>query len=477
MSLGPEAKAEGGQMREVVGDGWLEPVHPVPHPALRSQVAILRSARRDLLSAWREADYDSTIVDFELLGRQMVIVNTPEGVRHVMTTHNNDVYERKGPQMRRALEFLLGDGLFISDGETWARRRPLVAEIVGKARVPRYGPAMAAAAQEMAADWASRDPAEPVDVLSEMGVLTAEIISRTLFGVRLGRDDARRVIDAFADYARRIDSFNVGYLLGFDEGLPVFKGLALRRAVRRIHGVVDRVIEDHLAGRGDHTVMLDMLEIRKQRRPDSPVGRDALRDEAATLFMAGHETTAATLAWAWHCLSKAPWAEAALHAEVAAVCGDRPVAYEDVFRLNYARAIVEETLRLYPPVPILARQAARDDRIGEVTVKKASVVLVSPWLLHRSPDLWEHPDRFMPERFIEEDRPETYAYLPFAAGPRTCPGMTFGLTEATLCLAALAQRFRLRPAPGWSVETECRLSLRPRGGLRMLVEPRKSASG
>lgn len=467
MTVSPAA----GRMRELAGDGWLEPVHPVPHADAQSELAILLSARHDLLASWRAADYAAHVTDFSLFGRRMVIVNTPEGVRQVLAD-NSDLYERKSPQMRRALEFLLGDGLFISDGETWSQRRPLVAEIVGKARVPGFAPLMAEAAQDMVTEWSALPSGAPVDVLVEMGVLTAEIISRTLFGVRLGRADGEAVVQAFAEYQRRIDSFNVGYLLGFDNGLPVLKSLALRRAARRIHEVVEKVVEAHLAGQGDHTVMLDMLAIRRQRRPDAPVGRDSLRDEAATLFMAGHETTAATLAWAWHCLSKAPWAEAALHAEIDRVCGDRAPAYGDVPKLAYARAIVEETLRLYPPVPILARQAARADRIGEVKVDRAAVVLITPWLLHRSPDLWAHPDRFMPERFMGDQRPDPYAYIPFAAGPRTCPGMNFGLTEATICLAAIAQRFRLRPKPGWSVETECRLTLRPRGGLPMLIEPR-----
>lgn len=456
-------------MTEAAGDGWLEPVHPTPHPVLRSQWKILLSARRDQLAAWREADYQAKITPFRLAKRRMILVNTPEGVRHVLSTRN-DNYERKSPQMRRALEFLLGDGLFISDGETWRTRRPLVQDIVGKSRrLPGYGAQMAEAAGELAADWSGRDPARPVDVLSEMGVLTAEIISRTLFGVKLGRRAGLQVIEGFAEYQRRVSAFNLGYLMGRDEGSPVWKGIALRLATRRVHRVIDKVISDQLDGRGDHTVMLDLLAIRSQK---SPLGRDVLRDEAATLFMAGHETTAATLAWAWYLLSQAPWAEAALHAEIAAVCAGRAPTYDDLTRLPYCRAVIEETLRLYPPVAMLARQARDADKIGKVVVDAGSVVIVSPWLLHRSPDLWDRPLRFMPERFLGAERPSPFAYVPFAVGPRVCPGMTFGLTEATLCLAVLAQRWRLRPAPGVRVETQCRLTLRPRGGLPMMLEAR-----
>lgn len=457
---------------EDAGDGWLEPVRPTPHPALRSQWRILLSAHRDRLASWREHDYRATISPFRLLKRRLVLVNTPEGVRHVLSTRN-DNYERKSPQMRRALEFLLGDGLFISDGETWAHRRPLVSDIVGKSRrLPGYGAQMAAAAQEMADDWEGRRGA--IDVLTEMGVLTAEIISRTIFGVKLGRKDALQVIKAFAAYQRHIDAFNLGYFMGNDAGAPVWRGLALRRATRRVQAVIDKVIGAQLEGRGDHTQMLDLMELRRQKNPDGPVGRDVLRDEAATLFMAGHETTAAALAWAWYLLSKAPWALKAVHAEIAQVCGDRAPAYDDLPKLAYCRAVIEETLRLYPPVALLARQAKEADKIGKVAVDPEAVVIVSPWLLHRSPDLWEHPHRFMPERFLTGERPSPFAYLPFAVGPRVCPGMTFGLVESVLCLATLAQRFTLEMAPGATVETQCRLTLRPRGGLSMLAKPRKS---
>jgi cytochrome P450 len=346
---------------------------------------------------------------------------------------------------------------------------------VHKNRLPAYGAGMAEAAAETVVEWAGLAQAAPVDVLSEMAVLTSRIIARTVFGVRLERGLAREVVEGFAEYQRRVESFNLGYLLGDDEGWPVWRGLRLRAATRRVQAVVDKVIGDQLAGRGDHTAMLELLEIRRRRSPDASIGRDALRDEAATIFMAGHETTAAALSWAWYMLAKAPWAEAAVHAEVEKVLGDRPPTLEDVPRLDYCRAVIEETLRLYPPVAILGRQAKAADRIGPegraVEVEPAALVIVSPWLLHRSPDLWERPHHFVPERFLGE-RPAAYSYIPFAVGPRICPGLNFGLSEAVLCLAAIAQRYRLRFAPGARVRPQCRLTLRPRGGLPMLVERR-----
>lgn len=457
--------------REDAGDGWFIPVHPAPRTQPRSPLQVILAARRDLLGNWHQEDYALGVKSFRLLGRQMVIVNTPEGVKHTLVTaHDN--YERKSPQMRRALEYLLGDGLFISDGATWRARRPLVADIVHKNRMPAFGPAMADAAGETVRRWRERPQGQPLDVLTEMGALTADIIGRTVFGVRLERGQALEVIRGFAAYQERIESFNVGYLLGFDEGTPVWKGLRLRQAVRRVHKVVDKVIDDHLAGRAEHASMLDLLALRQARSPDAPIGRDALRDEAATIFMAGHETTAAVLAWAWYMLAKAPWAEAAVHTEVAAVCGGRAPSLEDVPSLDYCRAVIEETLRLYPPVAILGRQARAADRIGAVEVEPGGLILVSPWLLHRSSQLWDRPHHFVPERFLGPTRPQPYSYIPFAVGPRICPGLNFGLSEAVLCLATLAQAFTLRLPPGLSLEPQCRLTLRPHGGLPMQVHPR-----
>jgi cytochrome P450 len=211
-----------------------------------------------------------------------------------------------------------------------------------------------------------------------------------------------------------------------------------------------------------------------------PLDTAAIRNEAAVIFMAGHETTANTLAWTWYLLSQAPEVAANLHAELDAVLGGRAPTLADVPRLAYTRAIIEETLRLYPPVPMLAREAVRDTELYGRPVKKNSLVIVVPWLLHRHKQFWDEPDAFMPERFLPgAERPtDKYAYVPFSIGPRVCPGMAFGLTESIICLATLAQDFTLRLRPGAVVDPVARLSLRPEGdGLPMTIHPRSRASG
>jgi len=456
---------------EEVSEGRFAPARPRPHDRRPEVLHTIAIARRNLLAVFDVHDYTLRSGMMRMLGRQLVVINTPEDIKTIFASRHQ-TYERKSPQMRRALEILLGDGLFISDGSTWASRRPLVADIVHKNRVPTFAVAMEDVAAEFAERWVARGPDRPFDALSEMAELTAEIIARAVFGNRLGKEAAREVIEGFGDYQAHVDSFNVGYFAGFDAGLPIWRGRRLRRGVKRVHKVIEKVVTDHLSGHGDHHSMLDLLVQRQARSPDLGLDVTALRNEAATIFMAGYETTAATLTWAWYLLAKAPWVEERLHAELDAVVGNRTPTHADVPNLPWCRCIIEETLRLYPPVPFLARQASADDTLHGIAIEKGALVLIVPWLLHRTESLWPDAHAFKPERFLDE-RPLPYSYLPFSAGPRICPGLNFGLTEAILCLAVLANRTRVRLVPGTEVLPVCRLTLRPQNGMPVTAEARR----
>jgi cytochrome P450 len=190
--------------------------------------------------------------------------------------------------------------------------------------------------------------------------------------------------------------------------------------------------------------------------------------------MAGHETTANTLAWAWYLVSQCPEVEQRLQAEVDEVLGNRSATFEDFSKLTYTQAIIEETLRLYPPVPILSREAKEEDTIRNRRIPAGSIMLVVPWLLHRHKKFWDKPDHFIPERFLADApvKPNKFAYVPFSAGPRVCLAKFFGTVEATLCLAILAKNFRLAVPEGQTVTHECRLTLRPKDNLPMIITPR-----
>jgi cytochrome P450 len=197
------------------------------------------------------------------------------------------------------------------------------------------------------------------------------------------------------------------------------------------------------------------------------------------LFLAGHETTANILAWIWYLLSQMPEVEARLHEEVDRVLGGRAPTLADVPKLLYTRAIFEETMRLYPPVPLLSREALVDENFNGHAIPKGSIMMVIPWLLHRHKKLWPKPDHFIPERFMPggEGPVSKFAYIPFSIGPRICAGMAFGLTEGILALAALAQQFTLRLKPGHEVKMECHLTLRPGKTLPMTLHRRKAVAG
>lgn len=454
------------------GEGYFIAPHPEPREDIPGLLEILLGARHSLIGNWTVDLYKSGIDTHRILGRQVIFVNTAEQIKYVMVTRHAN-FERKSPQMRRALEVLLGDGLFISEGETWKTRRPLVADIVHKNRVPAFGLTMEAVTHAFAEGWAAHAPGEEFELTAAMAELTAEIIAQTVFGRNLGSEAAQQVISGFTRYQKTIDNFNLGYFLGWDEGWPVFHGPDKRRSVKMVHSVVEKVITDHLAGAGDSGSMVDLLIKRQQRNPELALDTTALRNEAATIFMAGHETTATTLTWAFYCLANAPWAEAGILDELDRVCPGRSPTIEDVDQLDWCRAVVLETLRLYPPVPLLPRQAREADMIGDIPVKKGDLVMIAPWLMHRATDLWDKPTHFMPERFADGVKANPFVFFPFAVGPRICPGMNFGQSEAVLCLAILVQKFKVRPRAGYVAEPVCRLTLRPDGGLPVTAEPRQ----
>ncbi len=357
--------------------GVFIPCHPEPRQEEPNLLQIMLGARHSLIDNWISSYYRSGLDSFRVLRRQIVFVNSPEHIKYVVVTRH-DNFERKSPQMRRALEALLGDGLFISDGEVWKKRRPLVADIVHKRRVPEFGVTMEDAALGMAREWSELGEETEIELTSEMAKLTAFIIARAVFGRNLSRESAEQVITGFTAYQSASDSFNLGYFLGWDEGWPMSGGRSRRRAIAMVHEVIDGVIGAHLSGEGDAGSMVDLLIRRNQRTPGLDLDVTALRNEAATIFMAGHETTATTLTWAWYCLANAPWVSEAVHQEIEAACGDRSPTLADLPQLPMCRAVIQETLRLYPPVPLLPRQAREADRIGTIDIEKSALVMIAP---------------------------------------------------------------------------------------------------
>ena len=451
-------------------------VPPFPHrpPQVPSIWQRVRLWRQNMLAVFEEQAFDDyEFVRLNLLFRDIFLCNSPRSVEFAFGAHTES-FERKSPTHYHLLEPLIGDGLFISYGKLWKQRRRIISGIVHPSRLSDFAPVMVETALETRARWAKLASGE-LDALSEMAQLTAEIICRTVFGRQLGRARALEITEGFSEYQRRIGRFDLIFLLGLPSWFPRPHFPAVYGSVRRVHAAIDEVIATLRVHReGEGTSVISRLFDARDEETGAPLDPAALRNEAIVLLMAGHETTANTLAWTWYILSQTPDVEQRLHREIDEVLGDRLPTLADVPKLTYTRAILEEVMRLYPPVPVLSREAGREESFEGVRIRKGSVIIVAPWLLHRHRKLWSKPDHFIPERFLPGS-PEPiskFAYIPFSIGPRVCAGMAFGLTESILCVATLAQRFKLRMQPGHQPEAICRLTLRPGEKLPMRLVPR-----
>jgi cytochrome P450 len=452
----------------------LIPVRPQPPAEFPGSLGILRRARRDLLSFWPESAYRMQFFGGKLLWRRMFVANCPEAVEHVLVARS-ELYQRKSPYLRKALGPLLGDSLFNSDGETWRRRRAIVAPAFSSANLRRFAASMTACAEETRERWRARQSGAPLRVLPEMAQLGAEIIGRTMFGEALGSERSARLVSAFSEYQAEVEQFDLGAFFGLPDWFPrTPQSPSAKRAAGTAHALADELLQERLREGFDPASLVGLLLRNHESRQPGGLTHEQVRNEAVLIFMAGHETTAAALAWSWYLLALHPRAEARLHEELEQVLGGRAPGYEDVAALKFTRAVIEEAMRLYPPVPLLSRECLGDDVICGHEIPRGSIMLVVPWLLHRHAELWERPHEFVPERFLPDGpgRPARFAYLPFSAGPRVCLGASYGLTEAIIALATLAQAFALRIPPGHRVGYECRLTLRPAQGLPMIAEPR-----
>ena len=450
------------------------PVRPEPLKTAPSALKLFRLARRDLLAMWSEETYRLEFFGRKLLLRHTFVANSPDTVEHVLVTHN-DRYERKSPYLRKALEPLLGDGLVASDGATWRKRRAMLAPVFSGANLRRFGTAITACAEETRERWRAPAGEGPLRVLPEMSRLTAEIIGRTTLGGTVEPERLARMVDGFSAYQASIEQFDLGAFFGLPSWFPrTPQWKSALRGAAQVHAIVDELVRKHLGEPPEGSSLLGLLLQNHESRVAGGLTLEQVRNEVVVNFVAGHETGANALAWTWYLLALHPAAEARLHAELARVLSGRAAAYDDVAALKFTRAVIEEAMRLYPPIPILSRECVADDVIRGQHIRRGSIMSVVPWLLHRHELLWQRPHEFIPERFTAEwpSRHAKFAYIPFSAGPRVCLGAAFALSEAVICLATLAQAFKLRLAPGHEPGYECRITLRPSGGLPMLVEPR-----
>ena len=433
---------------------------------MRPWLGVLPHFRKDpagyLLSVAREY---GDLAYMRLGPQHAFVVSHPDAIRDILVTNQSNF--TKSRMLERA-KVLLGDGLLTSEGDQHRRQRRLVQPAFHRDRLAGYGAVMVERTAMVREQWKA---GQPFDVLQEMMRLTLAIVAKTLFSTEVDSE----ADDIGTALTQVFDLFEV-ILMPFSEileKLPLPAVRRFKRARKRLDETIYRLIAERRADGSDKGDLLSMLLLARDEDGQSGMTDEQVRDEALTLFLAGHETTADALTWTWYLLSQNPQAEAAFHAELDRVLDGRLPFFEDLPQLRYTECVFAETLRLYPPAWGIGRRALEDYPVGDFVVPARSVVLMSPYAVHRDPRWFADPLEFRPERWLTEDaaRPK-FGYFPFGGGARVCIGERFAWMEGVLILAALGQRWRLRLEPGHPVETHARITLRPKHGMRMIPEKR-----
>jgi cytochrome P450 len=442
------------------------PVSAIEAPHLRGLPVIgnLLELRRNPIDLFSEVAEHGNVVGLRFAHAHYFLVNSPETVHHVLVDNNRNY--TKSPNYK-GLKLVLGEGLVTSEGEFWRRQRRLSQPAFHRDRVASFVAAMVEETDRMLAAWDAR-VGDVIDIHAEMMNLALRIVTRTLFSTVVGSeaDQIREALNVALHHANDYAEA----LIKPPQWIPSPKNFRFKRSMKTLDSLVFRIIDARR--RGENADAKDLLAMLMAATEDGRGMTDQqLRDEVMTLVMAGHETTANAMAWTFYLLSKDPEVERKLRREVSSAIGERPPGAEDAAKLKYSAMVVQESMRLFPPVWALERQAVEADVVGGCHIPAKALVALSPYLLHRHRAYWDNPEGFDPDRFTPEEvekRPR-FAYLPFGGGPRQCIGMGFAMMEAQMLLARIVQRFRLELIPGHHVEPEPVVTLRPKGGLPMRI--------
>ncbi|MFI5980181.1 cytochrome P450 [Streptomyces sp. NPDC051555] len=431
------------------------------------------------------------VVRIPLGWRDMYMISDPEAAHEVLvTSHRNfakDVMSAGRGTWAAPLEVILGNGLVTSDGAFHRKQRRLIQPMFHHERIAGYGRAFAELSDDIQFGWKDGDR---LDMQVEMTELTLAIVARTLFDVSLDSDVARTIRTAVPRHEGplRWDSLPFARHLA---KLPLPGNKRFYEGRADLYAIVDRLVAERRRGDGQGADLLSLLLAARDADTGEPMDDLQVRDEAITLLMAGHETTASALAWAYHLLGSDPGARERMHAEIDEVLGDRLPTVEDLPRLAWTDAVLSEAMRLYPPILGVARRALTDFEVCGRRVPKDAFVAIVPWVVHRDPRWWPQPERFAPQRWIESPpsadaadeltghavrpgRPRL-AYLPFGGGPRQCIGNTFSRMEGVMALATLGRHWEFEPVPGFTVDSLARITIRPRHGLPVSARRRHRA--
>jgi cytochrome P450 len=414
------------------------PSIPPAEPGWYQTFVILRT---NALRMWPKDAYEKDVLVQSFLGRRRFLLNTPDAIHHVLL--DNAANYTRTPATIRILRPIVGEGLVLSEGEEWRHQRRTIAPALAPRIIPMLARHVARATAGAVARLAASD-GQPVDLLAAMQILALEIAARSMFSLEMQQYGAalRAMIARFGTRLGR--PYFLDMMLPI--GIPTLHDFARRKFRSEWIALMDEIIESRLRAPQSEGArdLFDVLLAARDPETGAAFSRAQLRDQMATMIVAGHETTALTLFWSLYLLASAPVEQERLFQEVRAVELDTDKAADALAKLSYARAVVDETLRLYPPAFIIVRKAIGPDQIGDLTIPKGSMVSMAPWVLHRHIKLWKDPDAFNPSRFLgDQPKARRFAYLPFGAGPRVCVGAQFALAEACIVLATLIQHFEV----------------------------------
>jgi cytochrome P450 len=445
---------------------------PAPPPRIKplGPVALLGALIDNPLEAWTEAHFNDPVVIGGLPFARVAVVSDPGAIKRVLLD-NADNYKKDWIQ-RRILSAGLSDGLLTAETVKWRTQRRLLAPLFSPKAVARFSDAMIAAANNLVVRLAPQR-GTIVDLAVEMTRVSLDVLERTIFSEGLGDDpeEIRKGMKAYFDAIGQIDPFD---LLGLPASMPRVGRVKARPALRLFNRAIDELItrrKRSLAETPRHVPQDLLTLLLRAQNPESgeKLSEEDVRSNILTFIAAGHETTANCLTWSVFLLSQSPeWRERVrIEADRELDGGSEGLAD----RLTDTRAVLDEANRLYPPITAISRAADESDELAGRAIKPGTMIVIAPYVLHRHRRLWEEPDRFDPTRFLGDarDKISRFAYLPFGGGPRTCIGAGFAMQEASIVLAILVRNVQFDLAPGHDVWPVQRVSLRPRGGLPMLI--------
>lgn len=425
---------------------------------------MLRRDRIEFLTAQAEL---GDVTHFRMGPMTIYFINHPDLVRDVLVVNAHKFIKGRALQRSRTL---FGNGLLTSEGEFHLRQRRMMQPAFHKTRISEYARSMTHYADDLSEQWRDGDE---LDIDQEMMRLTLRIVAKTLFDSDVV-DEADKVGKALTTI---VEMFNL-LLLPFSEvleKLPFPQSIRLNRARKTLDTTIFRIIDERRRSGEDTGDLLSMLLEARDEDDGGKMTDDQVRDEALTLFLAGHETTAVAMTWTWCLLSQNPEAEGRFHAELDKVLGGRLPAVDDIPALKYTEAVLAESMRLFPPAWAVGRQCVTDHELGGYIVPAGSTVLMSQYVMHRDNRFWDDVEKFIPERWEKQSVKEAgnrNIYFPFGGGVRRCIGESFAWAEGILLLATIGRKWKLRLDPDQKIAARPLITLRPKYGMKMSVDGR-----